>query len=288
MSANSKRTLHPVNGFEGKRHSPTAIRDTVCERLRMISVMVGSISTFASEIGVNRTQLSRYLSGQSVPRPELLVTIATTYDIPLNWLVTPHDDPNASLSEYQLSGRLHELFANRRFQLTENMLPSGLYMFWKGLFQQPGKYEGYMSSVKLVNGIGTVRTIMIRDLKRQGIMNNPDIMDYFCTGVAVKSQSGINITFSDSVSNVMASTFLLPSAPLRFRSNDIYSGFMMLSYTPGRQQVNWVPCVMELLPPNVSDVLAAARTSGRYNLDELPDEIRHQIERLEVPEYGLR
>ncbi|MBI1492939.1 helix-turn-helix domain-containing protein [Halocynthiibacter styelae] len=288
MSVASKRVLFPSRENEGTQSDPAAIRQTICDRLRVVSEMVGSVSAFADEVGVNRTQLSRYLNGQSIPRPEFLVRVSSVYNLPLNWLMVPHEDPDVSLSEHQLSGDLHRMFARRHFQLNENLLPSGLYMFWKGLFQQPGRYEGYMASVKLNNGVAKVRTIMIKNLRRYGILEKSDPIDHVCLGVGVKSHSGINISFSDSVANVMATSFLLPASPLRFRSNDTYSGFMSLSYTPGRDQLNWVPCVMELLPANVSDVLAAARRSGVYDKGELPEEIQHQIDTLDIPQYGLR
>ena len=284
----NKRELFPVRRRASDRFDAVSVRKTICERLKLLSQKVGSVSVLSEEIGVNRTQLSRYLSGQSVPRPELLVRIAQTYDLPLGWLMTPHEDAGASLSEFALADSMYDLYANRRFQVPGTTLSDGFYLAWKGLFTDPGKVEAYLCRIQVSNGVGRVRSNMINYLKRSGDFEQAEPIDHICSGIALKSHRGISISYSDSSSNIMASCFLLPATSLRYSTKEVFAGFMTLHCATGRKEVNIVPKVIEKLPSDCSSLLGAARKTGVYAYDELPPKIREQISDLEVPEYGVR
>lgn len=282
------RTLLPVQAAVGRSYTQKDVRETISERLGIVSEMIGSVTDFAREIDINRTQLSRYISGQSVPKPELLYRVSVTYDLPLSWLIVPHDDPIAALNEYRLSSELHNMYAKRQISVPETMLQDGFYRCWKGLFQSAGKYESYMCRVKMNNGVGTVRSNMVRHLKRLGHFTHSNSIDRTCRGVAMKSHSGVSVSFSDSIANVVGSCFLLPATTLRYSGNELLSGFMTLHYTPGRRQLNIVPVVWEAIPHTTGAILNAARGTGVFEEGELPNDIRTQIEYLEIPLYGIR
>jgi len=63
---------------------------------------------------------------------------------------------------------------------------------------------------------------------------------------------------------------------------------MTLHYIPGRKQSNIVRAIVEKVAPDWSSMLVAARKTGLYKFDELPERIRSQVNDLEIPEYGIR
>lgn len=284
----NKRELFPADGRVDAPFDAANVRRVICDRLKLLSQKVGSVGVFAEEIGVNRTQLSRYLSGQSVPRPELLVRIANIYNVPLGWLMTPHGDAEISLSEFELADSMYRLYSNRRFQLPGTMLSDGFYLAWKGLFTDCRKVEAYLCRIQVTHGVGRIRSNMINYLKRHGDFEQAEPIDHICGGVALKSHSGISISYADSSNNIMASCFLRPATSLRYTTNELFAGFMTLHCATGRKEVNIVPKVIEKLSPDCSSILGAARKAGVYSYDELPAKIREQIDDLDIPEYGVR
>ncbi len=113
-------------------------------------------------------------------------------------------------------------------------------------------------------------------------------IDHICGGVALKSHSGISVSYSDSSNSIMASCFLRPATSLRYSTKEFFAGLMTLHCATGRKEVNIVPKVIGKLSPDCSSVLGAARKAGVYRYDALPAEIREQIDDLDIPEYGVR
>ena len=52
-------------------------------RLALAVKQVGSVNVISELVGVNQTQFSRYLSGKSMPRTEILYQLSMRLDVPM-------------------------------------------------------------------------------------------------------------------------------------------------------------------------------------------------------------
>ncbi|WP_298847683.1 helix-turn-helix transcriptional regulator [uncultured Ruegeria sp.] len=72
--------------------SPAELRAMFGANLRQLARRYRSISALCRQLGVNRTQFNRYLSGESVPRPDVLDRICRFFDVDARILLKPLDE----------------------------------------------------------------------------------------------------------------------------------------------------------------------------------------------------
>ena len=71
---------------------PVEVRGIFGANLRQLSGRYPSIAGLCRELGINRTQYNRYLSGESFPRPDVLQRICTFFDTDARILLEPVDE----------------------------------------------------------------------------------------------------------------------------------------------------------------------------------------------------
>ena len=59
------------------------LRENFSSRLALAVTQVGSVNAISELVGVNRTQFSRYLSGKSMPRPQIMYQLSMRLDVPM-------------------------------------------------------------------------------------------------------------------------------------------------------------------------------------------------------------
>ena len=75
-----------------KSRSPAELRSMFGENLRRLSRRYPSISELSRQLGINRTQYNRYLSGESFPRPDVLDKICRFFEVDARILLDPVDE----------------------------------------------------------------------------------------------------------------------------------------------------------------------------------------------------
>lgn len=71
--------------------SPAELRAMFGANLKHLCREAPSISALCRDLGINRTQFNRYLSGESFPRPDVLHRICTFFDVDARILLEPVD-----------------------------------------------------------------------------------------------------------------------------------------------------------------------------------------------------
>ena len=71
------------------RRSPAELRSMFGENLRILANDYPSISELSRQLGINRTQFNRYLSGESFPRPDVLWKICDFFEVDARVLLEP-------------------------------------------------------------------------------------------------------------------------------------------------------------------------------------------------------
>jgi len=105
--------------------SAAELRAMFGSNLRQLSQQYASISALCRELGINRTQFNRYLSGESFPRPDVLDRICRFFEVdarilllPLSKITLQNQHPAAAtLAEFLSSGA----------EPQENRFRSGFY-----------------------------------------------------------------------------------------------------------------------------------------------------------------
>ncbi len=279
----------PTEGNARSGENASVLRETLRARLRIAVDMVGSVAKTAALIGVNRTQFSRYLAGQSMPRPDLLYRLSRRLELPMEWFFDARADPRRTLVEHQLGAGLRDRLAGRRVTLTDDDLPDGFYVMWKRTFMSALPYEMLLCHVSTKSGMKLMRSSMHwrRNLPsgRLPIPSENRILDF----LIMRSLNGLYFLATTGAENRMITLYLRQSVPqwgresrAEFAGIGVHGAFGSV----GNSMV--VPIIMaQLGEPDVGTVLKTARQIGGYNVDELPTLVRRTLDRLGVPEFQM-
>ncbi len=71
------------------KRSPSELRTIFGDNLRQLARKYASISELSRQLGINRTQFNRYLSGESFPRPDVLDQICRFFNVDARILLEP-------------------------------------------------------------------------------------------------------------------------------------------------------------------------------------------------------
>jgi len=265
------------------------LREVFRLKLRFAVEKVGSIKAACALIGVNRTQFNRYLGGQSMPRPELLFQFCEKLSLPMEWFFDPSEDFATSLSEHQFGKEMSQMVQGHLFRVSEEMMPDGFYLLWKGMFEAPWPYECLLVQVCTVNGVKIMRLNLIRRLKAAGVLEKIERDRLHINMMVMRSVNGINLTSMEGKLNHVRSIFVRPSAPgLVGGSTVSFLGAGISGSFGGAVRSSLVPVMIEQVYPTTKEVLTAARSVRGYEESDLPPHIRAVLKAAEVPEFKLK
>lgn len=137
----SKR--HRVRRGEGRMPkatiSPTEARAVFGRNLRLLCEGGPPITTLCQEIGINRTQFNRYLSGDAFPRPDVLARICAFFEVDARILLEPLEDLRRAMPDRFLTEMRDKLLIGRSRPVDQAVLPDAMYRFWRKSFMFQGK-----------------------------------------------------------------------------------------------------------------------------------------------------
>ena len=237
-------------------------------------------------IGVNRTQFSRYLSGKSMPRPEVLYQLSVQLGLPLEWFFSSDVTSTSETAVLQFGNAMAELVRGRNFQIMDDVVQDGLYLLWKGMFNSASGAEALMCSVNSYAGVKKIKLSVRRILAEDGVIDGLPIEHHFINGVMFKSSEGVLSLFSESRFNIMWAGYMQKAYLKQSRGLDENLIGVLTNYRPaGRNAVSLVPLVLEKISDKVGGVLGAARRSTRYCAEDIPPHIQTYFKTVDVPEY---
>ncbi|NVO55572.1 helix-turn-helix transcriptional regulator [Rhodobacteraceae bacterium B1Z28] len=106
--------------------SPAEIRAMFGSNLRRLARQYPTVSELCRQLGINRTQFNRYLSGESVPRPDVLDRICRFFDVDARILLKPLDGIPSS-NRHPAASTLTEFLGLGSDSLSKTTLLSGFY-----------------------------------------------------------------------------------------------------------------------------------------------------------------
>ena len=254
--------------------SPHDTRGIFARNLKLLMGEHGNVAELSRVLDVNRTQLNRFLSGESFPRPDILQRFCDHFNVDARILLEPVESlkgPTTGLKqELEKYGSGYNYEASRR-------LNDGFYIFWKLTYGRPQKGQSILTLVKTVDGIQTFSGYMP---KASGTYFMPsDPQKRRAGGIIFPQDDGFSMLAFDPQGRRISLSFMEYGYMSR-----LYVGASYLSTgdTPNTQP--YVPVAMQQLPPDAQHVLAAARDSGLRPLETIPPAIRELL--LASPAYS--
>lgn len=247
-----------------ENRSPRELRAVFGANLKELSKDYASISELARQLGINRTQFNRYLSGESFPRPDILARICAFFEMDARILLEPVG--NLAAREDPLTGPvLTEYLGRGAVDVPESVFPSGFYRFSR---------RSFMDQSQFVVGIVWVfrdgRSIYIKGfearhaLEAQGLP--PTARNRAFLGLVMQQDEGIAALISRRATMTFSFNYLHPASSFE---NNYWAGYVArtMRETPATQRVTRM--VYEYLGTRVHDALAPARGAGYMDADDL-------------------
>ncbi len=256
--------------------NPAQLRMILGDNLRELCRNVPSVSELCREIGVNRTQFNRYLSGTAFPRPDILFRICRHFRVDANILLLPLDEIRRMSERQEPVAFGFPTETQRPFD--HYLLPDGMYRYWRRSFRQPDRaYQGMAlirtkGTAKLWKGYDT------HDLPiRSGTRRHARSSSY--EGHLIQQFDGFALLSRTPYNDQMNMTFFeygLDALP------DYYSGisFVTRRRLPDANRLSAI--VMQRLPNKFSAWLAAGRAAGTTAFDAVPKHVQDAL--LRMPE----
>ena len=113
---------------------PAGLRNIFGANLRLLSSEYPSIAGLCRELGINRTQFNRYLSGESFPRPDVLHRICEFFGKDARILLEPVETIPDGNSELLNHPAIRDFLRRNSTNVPEETVPSGHYRFSRRSF----------------------------------------------------------------------------------------------------------------------------------------------------------
>lgn len=247
-----------------KTRSPAELRSIFGENLKKLSLRYPSISELSRQLGINRTQFNRYLSGESFPRPDVLHRICSFFDVDARILLDPVDsidDEPASINSPFLKNFLG--FGTKN--IDKDTFPDGFYRFTRRSFLEPDQFIMGLVYVFREDGNTFVRGFEAREaMRRQGLPLNARAREF--RGIIARQDEGISLLISRYGARTNSFNFL--SRVSSFESN-FWSGYVVRTMREEFSGTRAQRMVYEHLGRLGPKVLHAARTTGYKTEDDL-------------------
>ncbi|MFC3615088.1 helix-turn-helix domain-containing protein [Lutimaribacter marinistellae] len=227
------------------------------ENLRRLSRRYRSISELSRQLGVNRTQYNRYLSGESFPRPDVLDKICRFFDVDARILLDPVDE--IGNDDDLLTGPvLQEFFGPALRELDEKTFPSGLFRFSRKSFLRSDQYVIGIVRVFRKDGATFIRGFEVKDaMRQQGLPTSAKTREF--RGFVTRQDDGV--AFVVSRRNGLTCSFNYLSRVTSF-DNNFWVGYVSRTTREHAMGGRATRMVYEFLGNDMARILDAARTTG--------------------------
>lgn len=245
--------------------SPAELRNMFGANLRVLSKRYPSVSELSRQLGINRTQFNRYLSGESFPRPDVLDRICDFFDVDARILLDPVD--SLVTARPVLSGPILSDFVGAGIRdIPQDLFPSGLYRFSRRSFTDDTRFVVGLVYVFRNCGHTYVRGYEARQaMQMQGLPTDARTREF--RGYAIRQEDGIALMISRR--KAMTSSFNYLARVPSFENN-YWVGYVTRTMRESATAVRAARMVYEHLGNNRKTILEAARGAGFRTDAELP------------------
>jgi transcriptional regulator with XRE-family HTH domain len=257
---------------------PAQLRAIFGENLRALSVDYPSVAGLCRDLGINRTQFNRYLTGESFPRPDVLHRICQFFGTDARILLEPAG--NLKSASFDLLGHpaVAGFFGGEPVTVPEELFPSGIYRFVRRSFVDETLFVRGLIYIHRKDGYTFLRGSEPMDaLRRQGLSTARRDREF--RGVVMRQEEGIMILVTHRNSMACSFNFLTPETS--FQSN-LWEGYVTRTVREKIAGIRAARMVYEHLGNNTAAILAAARGKALVGIEDLPP-FHARLLRLDQP-----
>lgn len=232
--------------------------------LRVLAARFPSVSQLCRELGINRTQFNRYLSGESFPRPDVLHRICNFFEVDARILLQPIE--KLALDRGVLN---HPVIADYvgtgMADIPQDVFPDGFYRFSRLSFTESDLIITGLVYVFRKDKHTFIRGYEAKEgMRQQGLPTDPQTREF--RGVVLPQEDGVGAMVSHK--KTMATSFNYLSRVASFQ-NHYWIGYATRTVRETVTGCRAARLVYEHLGKDTSAVLQAARTVGFCTPDEL-------------------
>ena len=244
--------------------SPAELRDMFGANLRLLAKQYRSVSDLSRQLGINRTQFNRYLSGESFPRPDVLDRICDFFDVDARILLEPAENLSGH-SDVLTDPYLMDFVGARVHNIPERNFPNGFYQFSRQSFTDENKFVTGLVYVFRKSGHTFVRGYENRiSMRHQGLPVDSPTREY--RGYVTAHEDGVAAIMSRR--NAMTCSFNYLTQVASFENN-FWLGYATRTVPESSLEVRIVRMVYEHLGADTHKVLTAARSAGFLAKEDL-------------------
>lgn len=244
--------------------TPAQLRNMFSENLRKLSEGHNSISSLARQLGINRTQFNRYLSGESFPRPDVLARICDFFEVDARVLLEPFDQIRPGQDAIS-NPFLREFMGEKTQSVMEQEFPSGFYQFSRRSFVRE---TDFVQGLVYVHRDGMNTFIRGYEPKiamaMQGIPPSARAREY--RGYVFRVDDGVAFTVARRGGLTGSLNFLHRVSSFE---NNFWVGYVARTVQENMSSKRMTRLVYEHIPTDFSKVMRIARNSGYCRQDDL-------------------
>ncbi|WP_306155683.1 helix-turn-helix domain-containing protein [Roseovarius sp. MMSF_3281] len=246
---------------------PAKLRSMFGRNLQILSAAYPSVAGLCRELGINRTQFNRYLSGESFPRPDVLHRICRFFGVDARILLEPVEALAPSAQDLLNHPELEGFFGAEPLDIPEVNFPDGFYRFVRRSFLDHTQLVLGLVFVKRRDGYTFLRSYEPRRAMRgQGLSVAPRDREF--RGLFLRQQEGVIALASHR--DTLSCSFNFLSRQSSFRPN-IWEGYATRSIRESVSGQRATRMVYEHLGRFSGQVMATARDAGLVSPDSVPE-----------------
>lgn len=235
------------------------------ENLRQLSQAHASISALCRELGINRTQYNRYLSGESFPRPDVLHRICTFFDVDARILLEPVEALEAPVQNLLTHPQISEFVGAGTTDVPQDLFPDGFYRFSRRSFMDDLRFVVGLVWVYRADDFTFVRGYEAKEaMRQQGLPEDATRREF--RGFVMQQEDGLAVLASRRDSLTTSFNFL--SRVTSFQNN-FWVGYVTRTVRESMEGHRAARLVFEHIGDDMAKALEAARGAGFCGPDDL-------------------
>lgn len=244
--------------------SPAELRSMFGANLRQLAQGYPSISELSRQLGINRTQFNRYLSGESFPRPDVLARICNFFEVDARVLL----EPVASITRHDgafSDDFLRDFVGSGVPNVPEDVFPTGFYRWSRRSFLDRQQFVIGMVYIFRDGSTTYLRGFEARAaVGDQGLPNTPAAREF--RGIVFQQEDGVSALVSRRGARTASFNYL--SRVTSFENN-YWVGYTSRTMRESPETSRAERVVYEYVGASFRDGLRAARSQGYCTLDQL-------------------
>ena len=235
--------------------------------LRQLSRQFSSIAGLCRELGINRTQFNRYLSGESFPRPDVLHRICVFFGVDARILLEPVSDIRAARSDLLNHPVIAGFLGNGSVHVDEDDLPSGFYRFSRPSFVDDDKFVVGLVFVFREDGYTFVRGYEPKEaMRQQGLSTDAHSREF--RGIVLRQEQGVAALIARHMALTCSFNFL---SRVSSYENNFWEGYATRTVRESLNGRRAARMVYEHIQSNRKAIYETARSGGmKERADLLP------------------